>query len=69
MSRLPAALLCSLALAAAGFESLGGQGVDHVLGHDLRAAGAAATPDRGALSDHAPVIVAVVASRERGYEG
>jgi endonuclease/exonuclease/phosphatase family metal-dependent hydrolase len=54
---------------AAGFESLGGHGVDHVLGHDLRAAAAAATPDRGALSDHAPVIVAVVAPRERGYEG
>jgi endonuclease/exonuclease/phosphatase family metal-dependent hydrolase len=45
---------------AAGFEHLGGHGVDHVLGHGLRAAGAAEIPDHGRLSDHAPVIVTVL---------
>jgi endonuclease/exonuclease/phosphatase family metal-dependent hydrolase len=43
-----------------GFEHLGGHGVDHVLGHGLRAAGAPEIPDRGRLSDHDPVIVAVL---------
>jgi len=43
--------------AAAGFEVLGGHGVDHVLGHGLRATGAPEMPERGPLSDHAPVIV------------
>ena len=46
--------------AAPGFEALGGQGVDHVLGHELRAAGPPEIPDRGHLSDHAPVIVTVL---------
>jgi len=55
--------------AAAGLESLGGHGVDHVLGHRLRAAGAAVVPDRGPLSDHAPVIVAVVPEPPDGYRG
>ena len=45
--------------AAQGFEWLGGHGVDHVLGHGLRAVGTSETPDRGELSDHAPVIVTV----------
>ena len=52
--------------AAPGFELLGGHGVDHVLGHGLAAAGAAEVPDRGALSDHAPVIVTVVRREPRG---
>jgi len=43
-----------------GFEHLGGHGVDHVLGHGRRAAGAPEIPDRGRLSDHDPVIVAVL---------
>lgn len=43
--------------ATRGFEALGGHGVDHVLGRNLRALGAPATPLRGTLSDHAPVIV------------
>jgi endonuclease/exonuclease/phosphatase family metal-dependent hydrolase len=45
---------------APGFEYLGGHGVDHVLGHGLRAAGAPQIPDHGRLSDHAPVIVTVL---------
>ena len=45
---------------AAGFERLGGRGVDHLLGRGFRAAGAPVIPDRGNLSDHAPVIVCVV---------
>ena len=46
--------------AATGFAALGGHGVDHVLGHGLRAAGPPELPDRGLLSDHAPVIVTVL---------
>ena len=45
--------------AAAGFEQIGGRGVDHVLGHRLHAAGPAEFPERGRLSDHAAVIVVV----------
>jgi len=45
---------------APGFTALGGHGVDHVLGHDLAAAGPPELPDRGQLSDHAPVLVTVV---------
>jgi len=45
--------------AAEGFDRLGGHKVDHVLGHRLRAAGPAETPERGPLSDHVPVIVVV----------
>jgi hypothetical protein len=50
--------------AAPGFAPLGGHGVDHLLGHRLRAAGPPQIPDRGALSDHAPVIVTVLAHEE-----
>jgi endonuclease/exonuclease/phosphatase family metal-dependent hydrolase len=46
--------------AAPGFASLGGHGVDHILGRRLHAAGAPELPDRGPLSDHAPVIVDVL---------
>ena len=46
---------------AAGFEWLGGHGVDHVLGRGLRRDGEIELPDRGHLSDHAPVIVTVLA--------
>lgn len=46
---------------APGFEPLGGRGVDHVLGHGFASVGARELPDRGGLSDHAPVIVCVVA--------
>jgi len=44
---------------APGFESAGGHSVDHVLVRLLRAAAKARTLDRAALSDHAPVLVAV----------
>ena len=52
---------------AAGFEHLGGHGVDHVLGHRLAATGAPALQERGPLSDHAPIIVGVLAQDEDGY--
>ena len=45
---------------AAGFELLGGHGVDHLLGHELTASGQAEVLDHGTLSDHAPVVVDVV---------
>ncbi|HWC27405.1 MAG TPA: endonuclease/exonuclease/phosphatase family protein [Solirubrobacteraceae bacterium] len=44
---------------AAGFEHLAGHGVDHVLGRGVRAKGPPEVLDRGPLSDHAPVVVAV----------
>ncbi len=47
--------------AAPGFDRLGGSGVDHVLGHGLRAAGQTEVLDHGELSDHAPVLVTVLA--------
>ncbi|HEV2059807.1 MAG TPA: hypothetical protein VGR11_10650, partial [Solirubrobacteraceae bacterium] len=53
--------------AAAGFEPLGGHGVDHVLGHRLRATGAVVLPDRGTLSDHPALIVEVLLQEDRGY--
>lgn len=45
---------------AAGFAHAGGHGVDHVLvrGHGL-VAEAVEVPDRGTLSDHAPVLVTI----------
>lgn len=46
---------------APSFQYLGGHGVDHVLGRGFTAVGAPELPIRGALSDHAPVIVCVVA--------
>ncbi len=46
--------------AARCLEPLGGRGVDHVLGRGLRAAGPPEIPDRGHLSDHAPVIVTIL---------
>jgi endonuclease/exonuclease/phosphatase family metal-dependent hydrolase len=46
---------------APGFRHLGGDGVDHILGRAFDVAGAPAQPDRGRLSDHAPVVVCVVA--------
>lgn len=42
-----------------GFEWAGGSHVDHVLVHGLRPAGECEVLDRGRLSDHAPVLVAV----------
>jgi endonuclease/exonuclease/phosphatase family metal-dependent hydrolase len=48
--------------AVPGFAVLGGHGVDHVLGHRMRAAGAPELPDRGRLSDHAAVIVPCLAA-------
>jgi len=45
---------------APGFQRLGGRGVDHVLGHGIAAAEPTEVPERGRLSDHAPVIVSVV---------
>jgi endonuclease/exonuclease/phosphatase family metal-dependent hydrolase len=50
--------------AAAGFEHLGGRGVDHVLGHLVRSAGPALVLDRGPLSDHAPLLAHVLTPRE-----
>jgi endonuclease/exonuclease/phosphatase family metal-dependent hydrolase len=44
-------------LALEGFEQLGGHDVDHVFGRGLHATTATQTPDRGRLSDHAPVLV------------
>lgn len=51
---------------ATGFEPVGGHGVDHVLAHRLRAAGAIELPDRGALSDHVAVIVDVQPQEDGG---
>jgi endonuclease/exonuclease/phosphatase family metal-dependent hydrolase len=42
---------------AAGLDRIAGHGVDHVLVRGLRRRGAAETPERGGLSDHAPVLV------------
>ena len=42
------------------FDWLGGNGVDHVLGHDVTAGAPAELPEHGRLSDHAPVIVTAV---------
>jgi endonuclease/exonuclease/phosphatase family metal-dependent hydrolase len=46
--------------AAPGFTQLGGAGVDHVLGRRVAAAGPARMLDRGALSDHPPLMVEVL---------
>jgi endonuclease/exonuclease/phosphatase family metal-dependent hydrolase len=46
---------------AAGLEHLAGHGVDHLLGHRLRVLGAPEIPDRGHLSDHAPLIATLSA--------
>jgi endonuclease/exonuclease/phosphatase family metal-dependent hydrolase len=47
--------------AAAGFARLGGHGVDHVLGSaGVAAIGTTERPDRGALSDHAAIVVSVL---------
>jgi len=52
--------------AAPGFDWLGGHGVDHVLGHDVRATDEPARAlDRGELSDHAPLLVTVLAHARR----
>ncbi len=51
---------------APGLEYLGGHGVDHILARDLSAVGAPELPARGALSDHAAVIVGVSAQRPDG---
>lgn len=48
---------------APGFEWLGGDGVDHILGHELRGAGETELPGCGTLSDHAPIIVTVTAHK------
>jgi endonuclease/exonuclease/phosphatase family metal-dependent hydrolase len=44
---------------AFGYRHLAGHWVDHVLGRGVRAAGRGHTLDRGTLSDHAPLVVAV----------
>jgi endonuclease/exonuclease/phosphatase family metal-dependent hydrolase len=51
--------------AAAGFEHLGGAGVDHFLGHLVAAAGPVRTLPHGTLSDHAPLLQAVTATARR----
>lgn len=50
---------------APGFEHLGGHGVDHMLGHLVAADGPAQVLDHGHLSDHAPVVVPVLAGHDR----
>ncbi|MGI9098153.1 MAG: endonuclease/exonuclease/phosphatase family protein [Solirubrobacteraceae bacterium] len=50
--------------AAPEFEHLGGDGVDHVLGHLVVAACPAQVLDRGRLSDHAPLAVRVSARQD-----
>ncbi|MEJ7798306.1 MAG: endonuclease/exonuclease/phosphatase family protein [Solirubrobacteraceae bacterium] len=45
---------------APGMRRLGGHGVDHVLGRGMSGAEPAEIPDRGHLSDHAPVIVTLL---------
>jgi endonuclease/exonuclease/phosphatase family metal-dependent hydrolase len=44
---------------APGMTHAGGHGVDHMLASGLVATGEPVLPDRGPLSDHAPVIVAL----------
>ncbi|MEJ7824720.1 MAG: endonuclease/exonuclease/phosphatase family protein [Solirubrobacteraceae bacterium] len=46
--------------AVRGMRTLGGRGVDHVLGRGLVTAAPDELPDRGALSDHPAVIVTVL---------
>ncbi len=53
---------------AASFELLGGDGVDHVLGHRVVATGPVRRLDAGPLSDHAPLLV-TVATSEGGPAG
>lgn len=45
--------------AAPGFVHVGGKGVDHLFARTLEAAAPHEVLDRGALSDHAPVVVAL----------
>jgi endonuclease/exonuclease/phosphatase family metal-dependent hydrolase len=45
-----------------GFHHAGGHGVDHVFAHGLEPADHVETLDRGTLSDHAPVRVALALS-------
>jgi endonuclease/exonuclease/phosphatase family metal-dependent hydrolase len=52
--------------AAAGFEHLGGRGVDHVLGHRVRADGRVQVLDAGPLSDHAPLLARVLTREHPG---
>ena len=47
--------------AAPGFAYLGGDGVDHVLGQRVTAAGPVRLPERGRLSDHAPLLLTLLA--------
>ncbi|CAN5565756.1 hypothetical protein BH20ACT17_BH20ACT17_20360 [soil metagenome] len=49
---------------APGFEWIGGHGVDHVVTHALHGGGETELPDRGGLSDHAPIIVSVLAHEQ-----
>jgi endonuclease/exonuclease/phosphatase family metal-dependent hydrolase len=46
--------------AAPGFEPVGAGGVDHVLAHGVAAGGPARVPERGGLSDHAPLLVTLL---------
>ncbi len=51
--------------AAAGFDHLGGEGVDHVLGHHLAALGPVRVLERGRLSDHAPLLLTLLVPAPR----
>jgi endonuclease/exonuclease/phosphatase family metal-dependent hydrolase len=48
---------------ASGFAHTGGDGVDHVLARGMTATGPARVPDHAPLSDHAPLLVTLGASR------
>jgi endonuclease/exonuclease/phosphatase family metal-dependent hydrolase len=47
--------------AAPGFAHLGGRGVDHLLGRHVAADGPVRVLEHGPLSDHAPLLVALLA--------
>lgn len=46
----------------AGWTRIASSGPDHVAGRDVRAAGPSRRPDRGRLSDHAPLLVEITAA-------
>jgi endonuclease/exonuclease/phosphatase (EEP) superfamily protein YafD len=50
-------------LALAGLTHAGGNDVDHIFASGVEVAGEAKVLDRGTLSDHAPVLVALAKRR------
>jgi endonuclease/exonuclease/phosphatase family metal-dependent hydrolase len=51
-----------------GFVSAAGHGVDHILIRQLEADGPGRTLDRGALSDHCPVLADVRPRKDQASE-